>query len=192
MPDRHLVIMLKEPRPGRVKTRLGREIGMIDAVWWFRHQTRALLRRLDDPRWHLWLAVSPDRAGLQSRIWPAHLPRIAQGRSDLGARMGRIFRAMPRGPVLIIGGDIPGVQPQHIQHAFAQLGPHQCVLGPAPDGGYWLIGMQRSSAMPATLFNNIRWSTRHAMADTIASLPGQRIGFTETLRDVDTAADLSA
>jgi len=190
--DRHLVIMVKEPRPGRVKTRLGRDIGMVPAAWWFRHQTRALIRRLEDPRWHLWLSVSPDIAGLQSRIWPAHMPRLAQGRGDLGQRMGRIFRAMPRGPVLIIGGDIPGIQPQQIHHAFAQLGRHQTVFGPATDGGYWLIGMQRSGAIPATLFQNVRWSTRHAMADTIASLPGQRIGFTKTLRDVDTAADLSA
>ncbi len=192
MRDRHLVIMLKEPRPGRVKTRLGRDIGMVPAAWWFRHQTRALLRRLDDPRWHLWLAVSPDHTGLQSRIWPAHLPRIAQGRGDLGARMGRIFRAMPRGPVLIIGGDIPGVQPRHIHHAFSRLGPNQTVLGPATDGGYWLIGMQRNSAVPNAVFRNIRWSSEHAMADTIASLPGQCIGFAATLRDVDTAADLSA
>jgi hypothetical protein len=190
--DRHLVIMLKEPRPGRVKTRLGREIGMTPAAWWFRHQTRALIRRLDDPRWRLWLAVSPDHAGLGSRIWPAHLPRLAQGRGDLGQRMARILRAMPCGPVLIIGGDIPGVQPRHIHHAFAQLGPNTTVLGPATDGGYWLIGMQRTRAIPATLFHNVRWSTRHAMADTIASLPGQLIGVAATLRDVDTAADLSA
>lgn len=184
--------MVKEPRPGRVKTRLGRDIGMVPAAWWFRHQTRALIRRLDDPRWHLWLSVSPDHAGLASRIWPAHLPRLAQGRGDLGQRMGRIFRAMPTGPVLIIGGDIPGVRATHIHHAFAQLGRNQTVFGPATDGGYWLIGMQRTNAVPATLFQNVRWSTRHAMTDTIASLPGQRIGFATTLRDVDTAADLSA
>ena len=74
--------MLKEPRPGRVKTRLGRDIGMIGAAWWFRHQVAGLLRRLDDPRWHLVLAVAPDHAGLTSRVWPAHLPRIPQGPGD--------------------------------------------------------------------------------------------------------------
>ena len=47
---RRLVVMLKEPRPGRVKTRLGREIGMVPAAWWFRHQVAALLRRIEDPR----------------------------------------------------------------------------------------------------------------------------------------------
>ena len=75
--------MLKEPRPGRVKTRLGRDIGMGAAAWWFRHQTGRLLRRLEDPRWQLILAVAPDRDGLQSRVWPAHLPRLPQGGGDL-------------------------------------------------------------------------------------------------------------
>ncbi len=63
--------MLKEPRPGRVKTGLGRDIGMTAAAWWFRHQCRRLLRELDDPRWRLVIAVSPDAEGRASRIWPA-------------------------------------------------------------------------------------------------------------------------
>ncbi|MFT7190324.1 MAG: glycosyltransferase A (GT-A) superfamily protein (DUF2064 family), partial [Dinoroseobacter sp.] len=87
-----LVIMVKEPRPGRVKTRLGRQIGLTASAWWFRHQTSALLRRLRDPRWQIVLAVAPDIEGLTSRIWPADLARIAQGKGDLGDRMGRIFR----------------------------------------------------------------------------------------------------
>ncbi len=57
---RRLVVMVKAPRPGRVKTRLGRQIGMVPAAWWMRHQTTRLLRRLRDPRWDIWLAVAPD------------------------------------------------------------------------------------------------------------------------------------
>ena len=72
--------MVKEPRPGRVKTRLGHEIGMVEAARWFRRQSLSLLRNLRDPRWELVLAVSPDREGLASRIWPAGLARVPQGR----------------------------------------------------------------------------------------------------------------
>lgn len=186
-----LVVMLKEPRPGRVKTRLGRGIGMVGAAWWFRHQVVCLLRRLDDPRWHLVLAVSPDRAGMESRVWPAHLPRVAQGRGDLGDRMGRLLRSLPPGPVCIIGADIPGITSGHIARAFAALGHHDAVIGPAPDGGYWLIGLWRTAAVPARLFHGVRWSSAHARSDTLAGLAGHRVALIDTLQDVDEARDLS-
>lgn len=188
---RQVVVMVKEPNPGRVKTRLGKDIGMVPACWWFRHQTAQLLRRLgSDPRIDLTLAVSPDHAGLTSRVWPAHLPRIPQGRGDLGQRMGRIFRAMPPGPVVIIGGDIPGIRPGHLLRAFALLGRSDAVLGPASDGGYWLIGLKRTSPTPSTIFQGVRWSSEHALNDTVASLGATRLAFADQLDDVDTAKDL--
>lgn len=187
-----LVVMLKEPRPGRVKTRLGRGIGMVAAVWWFRHQVARLLRRVEDPRWHLVLAVSPDAEGLQSRFWPAHLPRVPQGAGDLGDRMGRLFRSLPPGPVCIIGADIPGIRRAHLARAFAALGAHDAVIGPAPDGGYWLIGLRRTAAVPARLFDGVRWSSEHARADTIQSLGTARVALIDMLSDVDEAGDLEA
>lgn len=186
----NLVVMLKEPRPGRAKTRLGRDIGMTEAAWWFRHQTTRLIRRLDNARWQLILAVSPDREGMESRIWPAHLPRIPQGRGDLGQRMTRVFRSLPPGPACIIGGDIPGIRPAHIARAFRALGRHDAVFGPAPDGGYWLTGLRHPGLAPHSLFHNVRWSTGHALADSMASLPGLDIALADPLADVDTGADL--
>lgn len=183
--------MLKEPRPGRVKTRLGRDIGMTRAARWFRHQMTGLLRNIEDPRWNLILAVAPDHAGMASRVWPAHLPRVPQGAGDLGDRMARIFRSLPPGPACIIGGDIPGVRRHHITTAFGQLGQHDATFGPAPDGGYWLVGMKRSTPPAASLFHNVRWSSEYALADSVASLPGKRIAYCGELNDVDTAADLA-
>lgn len=191
-PDRRpfLVVMLKEPRPGRVKTRLGRDIGMVAAAWWFRHHCGRLLRALDDPRWQLVLAVSPDAEGLASRVWPAHLPRLVQGPGDLGARMGRIFHRMPPGPVVIVGADIPALGRRQVAGAIAALGRAEAVIGPAEDGGYWLIGLKRRAAAPATLFRGVRWSGPHALADTLATMPGLRVALLKTLRDIDSAADL--
>ncbi|OSP55319.1 DUF2064 domain-containing protein [Pseudoruegeria sp. SK021] len=185
-----LVVMLKEPHPGRVKTRLGRDIGMVRSAWWFRHQAAGLLRRLRDPRWDLVLAVSPDREGCLSRVWPEDLPRWPQGHGDLGDRMARIFRQMPGGPVAIIGADIPAVGKGHVARAFAALGRAEAVVGPAPDGGYWLIGLARRRGIPPGLFKGVRWSTDHALDDTCATLPGHRIAGIDVLSDVDTVADL--
>ncbi|SDX46159.1 hypothetical protein SAMN05444358_10637 [Ruegeria halocynthiae] len=185
-----LVIMVKEPRPGRVKTRLGRDIGMIGAAWWFRHQTRSLIRRLRDPRWRIVLAVSPDQEGMNSRVWPLDLPRVAQGRGDLGDRMGRRLRGALKGPVCLIGADIPGITRGHIARAFGALGRAELVFGPAPDGGYWLVGAQRYGALPPGLFKDVRWSTEYALADTLTSAAGCRVALLDHLRDVDTVADL--
>lgn len=187
---KQLVVMLKEPHLGRVKTRLAAGMGAVDATWWFRHQTRALLRRLEDPRWELILAVSPDSEGLRSPVWPVHLERIAQGGGTLGDRMMRIFRKLPRGPVLIIGGDIPDIQKHHIADGFAALGSRQAIFGPAPDGGYWLVGLKRLVYPPAALFAGVRWSTCHALADSKQAMAGLTIGEVATLRDVDTIEDL--
>lgn len=182
--------MVKEPLAGRVKTRLGGDIGMTSAAWWFRHQSSSLLRRITDPRWDTLLAVSPDKQGLTSRIWPRDLMRIPQGNGNLGHRMARVFAILPPGPTLIIGADIPGIRRHHIQKAFMALGNNEAVFGPAFDGGFWLVGLKRTSAQPRTLFRNVRWSTQHALADSKASLLNLRIAQIDTLRDVDTQADL--
>jgi len=188
---RRLVIMVKEPRAGRVKTRLGRDLGMTAAAWWFRHQALRLVRDMQDPRWETILAVSPDSQGLTSRIWPAHLPRWPQGRGDLGVRMRRAVVAMPPGPVIIIGADIPGITRVHIRSAFQTLGHRDTVIGPATDGGYWLIGFARKRPPRRDLFSNVRWSTEHTLQDTLTSLDRLTTGFVETLRDVDNLDDLN-
>lgn len=187
-----LIVMLKEPRAGRVKTRLGKDIGMTAAAWWFRHQVKRLLRRIDDPRWDVVLAVAPDRAGLQSRVWPSKFARIPQGSGDLGQRMGRVMGMVRTGPVCVIGADIPGIDKPKIAKAFASLGAADAVFGPAPDGGYWLIGLQRTQPMPPHLFENVRWSSEHALADTRASLGGLSVAMIDELQDVDTIDDLAS
>jgi rSAM/selenodomain-associated transferase 1 len=186
-----LIVMLKEPRAGRVKTRLGKDIGMTAAAWWFRHQVKRLLRRIEDPRWNVVLAVAPDRAGLLSRVWPSHLPRIPQGHGDLGDRMARAMQSIPIGPVCVIGADIPGVGPKQIARAFAALGASDAVFGPAPDGGYWLIGLRKTHPLPPTIFQDVRWSTEHALADSRASLGGLSVAWIDELQDVDTIDDLT-
>lgn len=187
-----LVVMVKEPHPGRVKTRLGKDIGLTASAWWFRHQVARLLRRIEDPRWQVVLAVAPDHEGLQSRVWPAHLARVPQGPGNLGDRMARILRGMPKGPVCIIGADIPGVTRARIAEAFKALGNHDAVFGPAPDGGYWLVGLKRQRPVPPGLFDGVRWSSEHALQDSAATMPGLKIARVATLRDVDTVADLKA
>ncbi|MEO1275931.1 MAG: DUF2064 domain-containing protein, partial [Pseudomonadota bacterium] len=161
--------------------------------WWYRHQCARLIKRVSDPRWETILAVAPDREGMESRVWPPGLPRWPQGKGDLGARMGRVMREAPPGPVLIIGSDVPGIRRREVWDAFCALRQADAVIGPAPDGGYWLIGLRRSPRRaPAGLFTTVRWSTEHALADTLRTLGTDRIARIAELRDVDTVEDLHA
>lgn len=186
-----LIVMLKEPRLGRVKTRLGRGIGAVPATWWFRHQVKRLLREIADPRWQIVLAVSPDNQALNNRIWPKHLPRVPQGRGDLGARMLHLLNLPQKGPVVLIGGDIPDVRCQHIAAAFAKLGSNKVVFGPATDGGFWLVGLKRTTPASRDMFKRVRWSTEHALADTLITMPDDTPAMVAMLQDVDTIADLA-
>jgi uncharacterized protein len=182
----HLVIFLRAPRLGRVKSRLARGIGALAALRFYRNTVDALLRRVTgDRRWRSELAVTPD-IDARRRPWRVAAGYRAQRRGDLGARMARVFRDLPPGPAVIIGSDIPALGPAHIAAAFNALGRHDAVFGPASDGGYWLVGLRRRPRLPPRLFKSVRWSSEHALGDTLAGLPRTfSVAFLETLEDVD-------
>ena len=186
-----LIIMVKEPRVGRVKTRLGKGVGMIPAVWWYRHQTKSLIKRLKDPRWTLSLAITPDVAALNSQLWPRHISRLSQGRGDLGQKITKLLRHGPSGTVCVIGSDIPSIEKKHIKQSFKKLGESEWVFGPTLDGGFWLVGAKRVSAVPLVLFKGVRWSTQNALKDSLSCVSSCRVSLIDELRDVDTKSDLS-
>ena len=102
--------------------------------------------------------------------------------------MGAALHGLSPGPTVIVGADIPGITRSHVARAFAALGSADAVFGPAPDGGYWLIGLR--NAPPAGLFDGVRWASPTTLDDTIRTLPSHRIALIDTLRDVDTVEDL--
>jgi uncharacterized protein len=145
-----------------------------------------LLRALvADRRYRTVLAITPDRTGFRL---PVRVPRIPQGSGDLAIRMHRAFRRFPRCRVAIIGSDIPDAGVHDARAAFRALGNAQAAFGPAADGGYWLVAL--SPRRPARPFASVRWSSEHALADTLANFTAQRVAMLRTLHDVDTAADL--
>ena len=177
---RHLVIFARAPQFGRVKQRLADAIGPAAATRFYRqtldHQIRTLSR---DRRWTVWLFLTPDPARRRATV-------RGQGQGDLGQRMKRPFHVLPPGAVVLVGSDIPAMRAGHIARAFALLGSHDLVFGPATDGGFWLVGARRSRPLPRTLFAKVRWSTRHALADTLATIPPEyTTAIADTLDDVD-------
>jgi rSAM/selenodomain-associated transferase 1 len=181
-----VIVFARAPRLGAVKRRLARGIGPMGALRFYRGQLAATLAAVaPDRRWRTLLCTTPDRARAR---WPRPLPRVTQGGGDLGRRMHRATR--PHRRVVIIGSDIPGITRGDVAGAFRALGRAGAVFGPAEDGGYWLVGL--GPRRPADPFGRVRWSTEHALADTLANFHGRRVALLRRLRDVDTAADLHA
>lgn len=177
---RHLILFARLPRLGAGKSRLARDIGAVAALRFERLMLARSLRRLGrDRRWTVRLALTPDRA---ARQWPGGVP---QGRGDLGERMRRAMANCPPGPVVLIGTDIPAVTAAHIAAAFALLGRHDVVFGPASDGGFWLVGCRHRPLD----FGAVRWSSRYALEDVRANLARSlSVGFAAGLDDVDEGA----
>ena len=188
----HLVVFARSPEVGRVKRRLGRTEGAVEATRIYRGLVQGLLRRISkDPRWRCWLYLDPDTAVDDPGPWPRGLWRRAQGGGDLGARIARPFRALPPGPVVLIGTDIPDLRAAHIARAFAALGRAEAVFGPARDGGFWLVGLRRRPRV-LEVFNGVDWLASRTLDQALASLPrGTRVEFLDTLSDIDDADDLA-
>ncbi|MFN3959134.1 MAG: TIGR04282 family arsenosugar biosynthesis glycosyltransferase [Parvularculaceae bacterium] len=187
-----LIIFVKAPVAGRVKTRLAKTVGAGRAAAIYRRLTANTIAHAASGRWRTVLAVDPATSlrGFDSH-WPARLARAPQGKGDLGRRMRRLIDAAPRGPVVIIGSDAPALRARGIRAAFRALAGADVVFGPAPDGGFWLIGVSRRRGR-APSFEGVRWSSAHALQDSLTSMPaGSRIAMIETLPDIDDADDLA-
>jgi uncharacterized protein len=176
-----IIVFARAPRLGMVKRRLARDIGDRAALRFHTATLNGLLRDLRSARrFDVILAVTPDRAHL-----PLRIRTIPQGRGDLGQRMSVALRRFRR--VALMGCDIPQANAADVRAAFRALGTADAVFGPAADGGYWLIAL--GPRRPSDLFGRARWSTEHALADTLLQFRNHRVGFIRTLTDVDTAAD---
>ena len=178
-----VVVFARAPRLGTVKRRLARDIGDRSALRLHQSVLMALLRDLTGcRRFDVVLAVTPDLAHVRV---PSGVGRIGQGRGDLGERMARALGRFRR--VALMGCDIPCAHAGDVRAAFRSLGRADAVFGPATDGGYWLIAV--GPRRPSDLFGKTRWSTEHALADTLRQFRNHRVGFIRTLSDVDTVAD---
>jgi glycosyltransferase A (GT-A) superfamily protein (DUF2064 family) len=172
---------------GRVKTRLGREIGGVEALRFYRATRRVVLLRLQrDPRFRTIVAIDP--ATMRDRALP-RVYQIGQVKGDLGRRMGALLAVSGTAPVILIGTDIPGVRADPIAKAFYRLKGASAVIGPADDGGFWLYGARRVPRLVIP-FDGVRWSAPETRADVVRNLGAARWAEGQTLSDVDSADDL--
>ncbi|MEM7038471.1 MAG: TIGR04282 family arsenosugar biosynthesis glycosyltransferase, partial [Bacteroidota bacterium] len=188
---RALLIFVKNPEKGKVKTRLAKTIGEDAALAAYMDMlahTRAVALDVEADR-SLYYTSFVDHED----AWPAaHFHKRLQAQGDLGARMysafADIFGAGHR-KVLIIGSDCLDLRLAHLEAAFSALDDHDFVVGPAEDGGYYLLGMRE---LTPRVFENKQWSTESVLPDTLHDIQtlGRTVHTLDTLSDIDYEEDL--
>lgn len=194
-----VVVFLKEPVAGRVKTRLAADIGDEAALRVYRALAEETVGALRGGPWSVELHVDPPapESLANVRAWLGHgLEVRPQRQGDLGVRMaGALEECLERfGRVCIVGSDIPGITRDGLLEAFAALEEHDVVYGPASDGGYWLVGVGRGvpPAAREALFRDMEWSTETVLTQSLerAGRAGLSVGLLPEKTDVDTLPDV--
>lgn len=195
-PKDGLMMLTRYPQPGHTKTRLIPHLGAEGAAQLQRLMTEHLIKRgLELSRQHpLKFEVHFTGSSLhQMRAWLGQeVGYRAQCEGDLGQRLAHAFHqgfARGRERLLAIGSDCPAIESAHIARAFYLLRHHDLVLGPALDGGYYLIGLRQ--AVPA-LFQGVAWGTAEVLRQTVAIATHLNLStaFLDPLPDIDRPEDL--
>jgi rSAM/selenodomain-associated transferase 1 len=193
---RLLLVFLKAPRPGEVKTRLAPLLGSAGAADLFRAMAEAELGGTTPAHasFRRIIGYAPADARAEVAAWLPGEELWPQSNGDLGDRMAAAFdQVFSAGAerVALIGTDVPWLTREDVERALRQLDDADVVLGPSADGGYYLIAQREPHR---ALFEGIAWSTPHVLAETVlrAERLGLRLSLLEPHRDIDTPEDLLA
>lgn len=189
MSDKLVMVFTRNPELGKVKTRLAKTIGNQAALNIYKYlleHTEKIIRSIDSDK-----AVFYTNSIENNDLWndSVYQKHLQQG-DDLGLKMSNAFKnAFNENykKVIIVGSDLPDLKEHHINDAFEQLENHDIALGPAHDGGYYLMGMKKMNEL---VFLNKEWGTSSVFRDTINELKNENVFLLEVLNDVDTYDDI--
>jgi len=184
-----LLVFTRNPELGKVKTRLAKGIGeqaALDVYITLLKHTENVLRKINcDKR------VSYSVRVRHNDLWDNVIyQKKAQTGANLGARMQNAFINAFNDDyekVIIIGSDLYDLRPHHLEQAIEALNHNDVAIGPAKDGGYYLLGMK---TLHESVFKNKDWGTNTVLRSTLNDLKGLKIKQLETLNDIDFAEDL--
>ncbi len=196
MSDCCLLFFIRYPQPGCTKTRLISALGAEGAAQLQKAMAEYLLGNLRHSRWQMRVYFT-GALPTQMQAWLGNdFVYCAQADGDLGMRLWQAFEqefSTGTQRIVVVGADCPSLNEQHICQAFHQLASKDVVLGPAQDGGYYLIGLRQGSCRHQALFQGIDWSTSRVFQQTQAKARQLNLSLAEleTLSDVDRPQDLA-
>lgn len=184
-----ILVFTRNPELGKVKTRLAKGIGKEGALEVYiklLEHTEKVLNKIDSDK-----CVSYSIRVRHNDLWDdAIYQKKAQFGANLGERMENAFIDAFKNnyeKVIIIGSDLYDLKPVHVENAIEALNNNDVVIGPAKDGGYYLLGMKM---LYQSVFKNKEWGTNTVLQDTLNDLKNVKVNRLETLNDIDYAEDL--
>jgi rSAM/selenodomain-associated transferase 1 len=189
MNDKLVMVFIRNPELGKVKTRLAKILGDRSALKIYKfllEHTEKTLRILNCDK----TVFYSENINLNDLWSPNYFDKQLQKGDDLGRRMKNAFQFAfdaNYNKVVIVGSDLPELKSEHIEMAFQKLDQYDIVIGPAQDGGYYLLGM---NTMHHDLFKNKAWGTASVFKDTIKDLQNDSVFLLDSLNDIDTYDDL--
>jgi len=187
--DNLLLIFTRNPELGKVKTRLAKGVGQENALIIYKellqHTHDVVVKNSCTKRVGYSVKIR------ENDIWEASLfQKFKQEGDDLGQRMEQAFSEAFSDnykKVVIVGSDLYDLRPYHLEQAFDALTKHDAVIGPAKDGGYYLLGMR---VFIADVFKNKEWGGETVLNKTLQDLTSYNVHTLEGLNDIDFAEDL--
>jgi len=184
-----IMVFVRNPELGRVKTRLAKSIGDQAALETYKilsKHTSKIINEIDSDQ----LIFYSDKIQ-DNDVWTTiNCKKQIQTKGDLGQKMLAAFQygfSLGYQKILIIGSDLYSLRPKHIESAFEQLENYDVVIGPALDGGYYLLGL---NFIIPKIFKQKQWSTSSVLKETLSDLKEFNVNLLEPLNDIDTYEDL--
>ena len=189
MEENLILIFTRNPELGKVKTRLAASIGnqnALDVYKFLLKHTQEIVSKVDATRRILYSEEIIDNDIWDNKIYQKAL----QSGTDLGEKMKNAFaEGFKNGykKIVIIGTDLYNLEASNIEIAFQKLENHDVVIGPAEDGGYYLLGLKH---IPENIFSNKEWSTETVFKDTLNDIVSYKVHLLDIKNDIDTVDDI--
>ncbi len=191
-----LLYFIKFPEPGKVKTRLGHDIGYENAAFLYKNFVEDMLNSFEKASISTIIFYDDSTPKDKYQNWLGRRDFQPQQGHDLGQRMANAFSSSFQDGserLILIGSDLPGLNPQRIREGFEKMKKSPACIGPAKDGGYYMIGFQKAH-YTEEIFKNMKWSTPEVYTETMIRFNLEKIipATMPVFTDVDTLEDLKS